>query len=160
MNKNIIRSEGEELIEEYLSEEGIIFIPEKKIENLKVDTFPYRKADFYLPNYKTYIEFFGLWNIESNKKKYLEKKKVYEMNNIPCIYLYPDNLGMLNFIFKRRLRDLFKKHNMKWQLFKINWDLFQEKHLIGVLVFSFLVFLTDSVIFKIIFIIIAVYLII
>ena len=158
MNKKIIRSEGEELIEEYLNEEGIKFDDSKlKIEGLKRDSLPYRKADFYLQNYKIYIEFFGRWNIDSNKKKYIEKKNVYEMNNIPCIYLYPDNLGILNFIFKRRLKEVLKKHNMRWQLFKINWNLFQEKHLIRILVFSVFSIFADNITLKIIFIIIAIY---
>ena len=72
MNKNIIRSEGEELIEEYLSEEGIIFIPEKKIENLKGDTFPYRKADFYLPRSATP----GAWCMHTIKNNVFIKIKI------------------------------------------------------------------------------------
>ena len=112
MEKNKLPSEGEELIGEYLQEEGIKFKSEIKIENLKNDVIPYRKADFYLPQYKVYIEFFGRWNIEKNKEKYREKKRIYELNNIPCIYLYPENLGTINFIFKRRLKDVLKKYKM------------------------------------------------
>ncbi len=161
MNKKITRSEGEELIEEYLDEGAINFKPEVKIENLKGDSFPYRKVDFYLPQYKVYVEFFGRWNASKDaKNKYNEKKRVYELNNIPCVYLYPDNLGILNFIFKKRLKGVLKKHNMRWQLFKINWDLFQEKHFIRILIFSLLFYFADNVALKIMFIMIAIYLMI
>ncbi len=121
------RSDGEELIEEYFDAEGIEFKPEVKIENLKGDKIPYRKADFYLPQYKTYVEFFGRWNTEHNREKYNEKKRIYAENKIPCVYLYPDNLGILSFIFKRRLKMELKKHNMKLQLLRINCSIFAEK---------------------------------
>jgi len=154
------RSDGEELIEEYLDSESIKFKPEVKITNLKGDKLPYRKADFYLPQYKTYVEFFGLWNIEKNKQQYREKKKIYAENNIPCVYLYPDNLGILNFIFKRRLKNELKKHKMKWQLFKINWNIFQEKHLLWILVFILLTFFIDKLTVKILLGLFALYLIV
>lgn len=155
-NKNK-RSDGEELIEEYLDAEGINFKPEVTIGNLKGDSIPYRKADFYLPQYKTYVEFFGLWNLESNRKQYMEKKRIYAENNIPCVYLYPDNLGILNFIFKRRLKNELKKHKMMWQILKINWDIFQEKHGISVLFFVLLLIFVDNLIAKIIFGLLSIY---
>lgn len=155
-NKNN-RSEGEELIEEYLYAEDIDFKPEVKIENLKGDNIPYRKADFYLPKYKTYVEFFGRWNVESNRKKYREKMRIYAENHIPCIYLYPDNLGILNFIFKRRLKNELKKHKMRWQLLKVNWDIFQEKNGLGVLIFILLTIYVDNLVARIIFGLIAIY---
>jgi hypothetical protein len=148
-NKNK-RSDGEELIEEYLDAEDIHFKPEVKINNLKGDKFPYRKADFYLTQYKVYVEFLGRWNVESNRKEYKEKMRIYKENNIPCVYLYPDNLGILNFIFKRRLKKELKKHDMKWQLIKVNWSLFQEKYGLGILFFIVLFFLIDDLSLKII----------
>ena len=155
-NKNN-RSDGEELIEEYLNAEGIDFKPEVKIENLKGDKTPYRRADFYLPQYKTYVEFLGRWNVERNREKYKEKMKIYKENDIPCVYLYPDNLGILNFIFKRRLKNELKKHKMKWQLMKINWNLFQEKHGLGVLIFILLLIFVENLILKVIFGLLTVY---
>ena len=143
-------SEGEELIGEYLGAEGIDFKSEEKIENLKNDNIPYRKADFYLPQYKAYVEFLGLWNVEKNREQYKEKQRVYAENNIPCIYLYPDNLGILNFIFKRRLKNELKKHDMKWELLKLNWNIFQEKYALAVFVFILMLFFVDNLIAKII----------
>ncbi len=160
MYEKPVRSEGEELIEEYFEEEGIDFKSEVKIEGLKDDKKPYRKADFYLPQYKIYVEFLGLWNIEKNRESYKEKIRVYEKNNKPCVYIYPENLGILSFIFKRRLKKVLKKYNMKWELFKINWNLFQEKHLLEILIFILLSIFADSMVLKVISIVLSIYLII
>src|SRR3989344_6070820 len=115
-------SEGEEIIKEFFEEKSIDFKQQVKIEDLKNDDKPYRIADFYLPQYKVYVEFLGGWNFENARKEYNKKKRVYEENNKPCIYLYPDNLGVMSFIFKRRLRKELRKHkNLRWQLIKFNF---------------------------------------
>jgi len=145
-------SPGEELIEEYLDEKGLEFKREKKIKNLKEDYADYRVADFYLPRYKIYIEFFGRWNIEKNKSKYRKKKEVYEKNKIPCVYLYPDNLGILDFILKRRIRDVLKKHpELKFQRFKFNFDIMMEKHLLELVIIILLIIFIKNTAAKIVF---------
>lgn len=85
-NKNKC-SEGEELIKEYLDAEGIDFKPEEKIENLKGDDIPYRKADFYLPQYKTYVEFLGRWNVERNREQYNKKREFIQRTIFP-VFIY------------------------------------------------------------------------
>jgi hypothetical protein len=143
------RSEGELLIEEYFGEAGIDFQAEVKIEHLKGDNIPYRKADFYLPKYKTYVEFLGRWNVESSKKAYREKQRIYEQNKIPCVYLYPDNLGILNSIFRKRLKDALIKYNLKKQLLRLKWDLFQEKYLSNLIILIVLIFIVPYWYFKV-----------
>jgi hypothetical protein len=103
-------SPGEEAIEEFLQEKGINFEREKKIPKLKDDYADYRVADFYLPRYKVYVEFLGKWDSEEGRAKYQKKKEIYKKNNIPCVYLYPDNFGILDVILRRRLRDTLKIH--------------------------------------------------
>lgn len=144
------RSEGERIIEEYLKEEDIKFLPEVKISNLIGDSIPYRKADFYLPQFKTYIEFLGRWNVESNRESYREKMRIYKNNNIPCIYIYPDNLGILDFILKNRLRDVLKKHNYKFQLFRLNYRIFQEKYAFQLIVLGVLIYYIDNSLIRLI----------
>jgi len=138
------RTEGEIIIEEFLKEDDIKFKPEVKIKNLKGDTIPYRKADFYLPQFKTYIEYLGRWNIEHNRKKYNEKKRVYKNNNIPCVYIYPDNLGILNFVLKWRLKQELKNYNLKWELFKLNFRIFQEKYLLELIILGVLIYFVNN----------------
>ena len=141
-------SDGEELIKEFLEETDIKFKREQKIADLKGDFKPYRTADFYLPEYKVYVEFFGLWNIEKSRKDYQKKREIYEKNKIPCIYIYPDNLGILNFIFKRRLKKVLKKYDMKWQLFKCNYSIFQEKYLMQIVILGALIIYLDNILIR------------
>ena len=108
-------SEGEEFLEDFLLSLGIEFESQKRIENLKNDTKQFRTADFYLPKYKVYIEFFGLWNNTGNDE-YKQKKEVYRQNNIPCVYLYPENLGIIEYTFDKRVQVVLEKHNLKNEL--------------------------------------------
>lgn len=106
-------SEGELFLQEYFESEGIAFKTEQPIIGLRNDTKAYRLADFYLTNYKIYVEFLGKWFVsEADKERYREKRKVYEDNNIPCIFLYPENLGIIEFILPSRAIKEFKKHGL------------------------------------------------
>src|SRR5437773_11260179 len=91
---------------DFLKELGIKFEREKKIVGLNGDNKPFRIADFYLPQYNAYVEFYGLWNKNMVKKDddYKLKKDVYRNNGIPCVVLYPENLGVLHFTFDKRLQ--------------------------------------------------------
>lgn len=111
-------TEGEEFIAEYLDSEGIDFRQEELIEGLNNDSKSFRKADFYLPKYKVYIEYFGQWNNEKQKPRYREKRQVYINNKVPCIILYPENLGIIDFIFSRRLEYVFHRYKMDKELRK------------------------------------------
>ena len=151
MNERSPSSEGEELIEEFLKEKLIEFKREKEILNLNDDNKEYRIADFYLPRYKVYLEFFGKWNVEEYRIRYQKKKEVYDKNEIPCIYVYPDNLGALDFIFKRRLKDILNKHHkLKFQRFKYNIDILMEKHLLELIIVGLLIYFIRFWVFKMI----------
>ena len=50
-------SEGELYIMDYLEDMNIKYIREVELNNLREDTASFRRADFYLPKYKVYIEF-------------------------------------------------------------------------------------------------------
>lgn len=104
-------SEGEEFLEDFLFSIGIEYESQKRIENLKNDSKQFRTADFYLPKYKVYIEFFGLWN-NSGNEEYKQKKDVYRKNNIPCIYIYPENLGIIEYTFDKRIQVVLEKNNL------------------------------------------------
>ena len=108
-------SEGEIYLEEFFSIVGIKCEPQYKIFNLKNDSKQFRIADFYLPEHKVFVEFFGLWNNYGNEE-YLHKKEVYRQNKIPCIYIYPENLGIIEFTFDKRIQMVLEKHNLKKEL--------------------------------------------
>ena len=113
-------TEGEKIIGFFLDDEGIKFRRYEKIYNLEDDSKDHREADFYLPKYKVYLEFEGQWNNEKDKERYKEKKVVYKKNNIPCIYIYPDNLATLKYLFYMRLKGIFKEYptKLKFEFFK------------------------------------------
>tara|TARA_R110002126_G_scaffold39767_1_gene117572 strand:+ start:35409 stop:35993 length:585 start_codon:yes stop_codon:yes gene_type:complete len=121
-------SEGELFISEYLKFKNISFKREVRLNNLKYDAdFKYRDADFFLKNYGVYIEFNGRWNnTKEDRVRYRNKKEVYSKNNIPCIYLYPENLGIIDFVFTKRLIVELKKKSMIKEL-----RLFQLKRLMN-----------------------------
>lgn len=146
-------SEGEELIRLYLEENDIKFEQEKEIHGLMGDNKPFRKADFYLSQFKVYIEFFGQWNVgEKHQERYRAKKEVYKINNIPCIYLYPENLGILDFVFKRRLKEELEKHSkLKWQKARLNYGLFIERFGIAGIAFILLLIFVPQFWWKVVF---------
>ena len=138
MQKNRKFSEGELFISEYFKYSKIEYDSTVKLNNLKEDSKNQRRPDFYLPKYKTYVEFNGRWNIsDEEKERYREKKAVYYNNDIPCVYLYPENLGIIDFVFTNRLIEQLKEHSLKKELFR-----FQIKRFIddrgGIFVWLFL----------------------
>ena len=130
MNMNNIKepSEGELFISEYLKSKNISFEREVRLNNLKFDdNFKYRDADFFLKKYGVYIEFNGRWNnSKEDRVRYRAKKEVYRKNNLPCIYLYPENLGIIDFVFTKRLIVELKNKSLikQLRLFQLKrfWD--------------------------------------
>ena len=112
-------SEGEQFLADFFDSVGIKYESEKRIDGLKNDTKQYRTADFYLPRYKVYVEFFGLWNNNGNgNEKYRHKRDVYRVNSIPCVYIYPENLGIIDYAFDKRLQMILEQYNLKKELRK------------------------------------------
>lgn len=115
-------SEGEEFICMFLEDSKIEFRQEVIIDGLVGDSANHRRSDFYLPRYNVYIEYFGQWNNEKEKPRYREKRKVYINNKIPCIILYPENLGIIEFVFHKRLDYVFNRYQMENQRKKYYFD--------------------------------------
>lgn len=62
-------TEGEEFIEEYFQSEKIKYRKETPIDALKFDSKNYRVAEFYLPEYKIYVELFQSMGSRFTKRK-------------------------------------------------------------------------------------------
>lgn len=121
-------SSSEELfIEQYLIESGISYRKEVLVENLKGDHKSYRRADFYLPRFDVYIEYFGLYNAtKRTREEYDRKAELYLKNGIPTIFLYPHELGFLDYAFHTKMLRLMRipkfKSNLKTFLYKtVRW---------------------------------------
>ncbi len=119
-----VESEGEEFIADFFYFTDIKFNKQVEIHNLKGDSKKFRVADFELTDYNILVEYDGYWHID--KDRYKEKKRVYKLNNRPCIYLYPENLGALEFFFDKRIQKVLKLHNMNKELRKYRWFKFRK----------------------------------
>ena len=121
-------SEGEDYIAEYFDAIDIEYRPQHVIEGLEDKYATYRVADFYLPKYKVMVEFAGRWNrSEEERKRYRHKKEVYKANGIPCLWIYPDNLGVLHYIFHKRLESVLGTHSLEKGLFKYRLTQYWKK---------------------------------
>lgn len=117
-DQDIADTEGEDFIKEYLNEVGIKYEYQVPIRDLTNDSKGYRVADFYLPKFGVYIEFLGHWNTNAGlRNMYKQKMTVYTQNRIPCVFIYPENLGTLHFTLDRRiiqaLKDTYQEHSLK-----------------------------------------------
>ena len=65
---NQCQSKGGEKCDRFFGEVGIKFQPEKDVPGLKWDCKQYRKADFFLPNFNIYVEFFGMRSIAAREE--------------------------------------------------------------------------------------------
>lgn len=110
-------SKAEKRIAEYFKRKNIIFCHHHKIKIPKcfwIFNIPFvnlvLEPDFYLPEFKVFVEYWGLIdNKDYKKKSYDFKTKLYKENDIEFISLYPKNLNNLDFDFTSKLLDIIKK---------------------------------------------------
>ena len=100
---------SEELfIANYLDDNNIKYKSEYLLHNLKGDVKTHRRADFYLKNLGIYVEYFGLYNSTKTKREEYDKKaEVYISNGLPTVFLYPHELGFLDYAFDSKIKKLF-----------------------------------------------------
>lgn len=135
------RSEGELFLESFFRNNKIKFQAEKAIRNLKADSHEYRVADFYLPRFDIYVEFQGLWNnSKGDRERYKDKMRTYSKNGVPCVYLYPENLGTIEYTFHARMLKILKQNQMKSQLFKYKFFRFVNQKRNTLLWFAFFLY--------------------
>lgn len=102
-------SKGELFIEDYLANSRIDYLAEYKITDLQGDTSNYRIADFYLPKLGFYVEYFGLYNnSKKDRERYVFKRDLYIKNRKPTIFIYPEDLGILDYVFHTEVKRLFR----------------------------------------------------
>jgi hypothetical protein len=109
-----LMSEGEGIIRDFFEYEGIKYEQEVELSHLRNDSKQFRRADFFLPKYGLYVEFLGGWNNNKDEReRYREKMRVYGRNGVPCVYLFPENLGTLEHSFRRRAAEALQRAEMK-----------------------------------------------
>jgi hypothetical protein len=130
---------GEEFLTDFFDTMEIKHEPQLKITDLVGDDKQYRIADFYLPEYDTYVEFLGSWADPVRRDEYNKKRKVYHANKKSCVYIYPDNLGIIKYVFDKNLQIELAKRNDKKFLMRYRWFKFKKsdhlKLLLGCILF-------------------------
>jgi len=96
----IVRSRGEQQIANFLFENKIASSYEEKPIIFKEEG-QICVPDFYLPKFKTYIEFYG--GFPQAWKKKVMKNKLYKKYKIPCIFITPAELRDLEYYLKEEL---------------------------------------------------------
>ena len=81
-----VRSKSEKAIADCLNEMGIAYQYEKHFYFWKTTL----KPDFYLPEYKVVIEFWGIMNSESYRDKMVFKKGLYDKHWLRCIDIFAE----------------------------------------------------------------------
>ena len=57
----------------------------------------------------------------------VKKKKVFRENKIPCVYIYPENLGIIEFSFERRLINVLRDHRKNKELLRYRLILLKKR---------------------------------
>jgi hypothetical protein len=108
-----VKSKGEKYIADYFIRNSINYEYEKPARtHALIFKEKISKPDFYLPDYDVYVEYWGLVDVEKRKlnREYERTMKwkmaMYYKNKIKFISLYPSNLENLDWIFRKKLKDI------------------------------------------------------
>jgi hypothetical protein len=115
---------GEQYLEEYFRENSIKYEPQKKIVGLQNDTKSYRIVDFYLPRLNVYVEYYGMYfSGDKYKEEYDIKSKTYIRNSLPTLIIYPNELGVFDFVFHTKLLKVIKLEKFRQSKILIRYKL-------------------------------------
>lgn len=94
-----VQSEGERLIADYLTREGIAYRYDERFRIL--DGYAIR-PDFYLPEFDVYIEYWGM-DTADYKIGMLKKQKLYQQEGKRVISIYPEDKPTLDQVMQHKL---------------------------------------------------------
>ena len=90
--KNKYRSNGEKIIANMLDQYRISFVYEPDIYLKEGNKRYIWHPDFYLPEYQTIVEYFGMQGDDDYDNGTKRKKKFYHQNHYNLIPVYPETL--------------------------------------------------------------------
>jgi len=99
-----VRSIAEKLIADYFHEHRVEYEYEPDVSSVG-------RADFYLPEYDVYVEYWGLIDADDEllRRRYVrsmkQKMASYYRNDLKFISIYPRNMDNLDWIFRTKFRD-------------------------------------------------------
>jgi len=108
-----VRSRAEQEIADYFDSIGLRYEYERELESgLWIFTKKVSSPDFYLPDFDVYVEYWGMLGVDNNydRSKYTRAMKYkmarYHDLGVKFISIYPDNLKNLDWIFRKRFREV------------------------------------------------------
>lgn len=110
-------------VQYYLDNRGIKYKTEYRIDNLVGDVKLHRKVDFYLPKLNIYVEYCGWYNkSKKHRTDYDIKANVYFSNDMPSVFIYPHELGFLDYALHNKILKVLRlskfKKNRKTKIFR------------------------------------------
>lgn len=150
MKKKIELTSEEKLVEYYLMNSRIKYETQKKIDFLKGDNKKFRVVDFYLPRLNVYVEYFGMYNsTKLIREEYDKKAQIYIKNDVPTVFIYPHELGFLDYSFNSKILSVLrlKKFVKTKRILRYKLNRFYQKGSLKVL-FSTLFFLYLIIVFN------------
>jgi hypothetical protein len=101
-----VKSRAEQRIADYFTKNGIRYVYERaaKTDGLIIKrTFAH--PDFYLPDFKVYVEYWGLVGASRDYRRTMKWKMAqYHEAHIKFISLYPENLDNLDWVFRAKFK--------------------------------------------------------
>jgi hypothetical protein len=117
-NGEIVKSGGEKMIADYFYNNNIRYVYEKPAMST-ASSFSngqqrrkISRPDFYLLDYDVYVEYWGMVNTyhDDTRQEYIKgmewKMAKYHENGIKFISVYPEDLGNLDLLFRKRFREI------------------------------------------------------
>ena len=95
---HFVRSKAEMIIDDWLYSENIVHAYEKRLP-VEEDVF----SDFYLPQGKVYVEFWGIENDQKYNLRKEKKKEIYKKYNLNLIELTDKEIAKLDDILPQML---------------------------------------------------------
>lgn len=116
-----VRSKAEKQVADYLHDQEIDYVYEQTIvlgrKKRKI------KYDFFLPESKIYIEYWGLEGASGDiGKQYVERKeekiKLYDKFNLKLVSLYPEDLNYLEQTIPKKMNEAKRSQRSIWKKIK------------------------------------------
>ena len=108
-----VRSRAEQRIADYFDCIGLRYEYERELESgVWIFTEKVSSPDFYLPDFDVYVEYWGMLGVDNNydRSKYTREMKYkmarYHDLGVKFISIYPDNLKNLDWIFRKRFKEV------------------------------------------------------
>jgi len=108
-----VKSIAERKIANYFANNNINYVYEREAKSKSIFfSSKISSPDFYLPDYDVYVEYWGLVDADDDhtRKQYVRNMKwkmaQYYKNNIKFISIYPRNLENLDWIFRKKFRNV------------------------------------------------------